>query len=51
VVVVRSFCFGPINFSPFGIKRQNEETLEAYYFIPFVKRYEWKYMSRKKDKW
>jgi xylose isomerase len=23
-VVVRSFCFGPINFSPFGINAKNE---------------------------
>jgi hypothetical protein len=34
--VVQSFCFGPINFSPFGIKRQKRRKLEAFMnFSPF----------------
>jgi hypothetical protein len=32
-VVVRSFCFGPITLSPFGIKHQKQRELEALYKI------------------
>jgi hypothetical protein len=35
----------PINFSPFGIKRQKRRKLEVF----FKERYECKYMSKAKD--
>jgi hypothetical protein len=37
-LVVRSYCFGRINFSPFGIKRQKQKTWEAYSFLPICKK-------------
>jgi hypothetical protein len=47
---VRSFYFGSINLSPFGIKRQKTKKLEAYTnFSPFEKDMNEKFMSRAKD--
>jgi hypothetical protein len=38
MVVVRSFCFGLNIFSPFGINRQKQRTLEPFYiFSPIDK--------------
>jgi hypothetical protein len=37
-LVVRSFCFGPIISPPLAISAENEETLEAYYFLPLCKK-------------
>jgi hypothetical protein len=37
-VVVRSFCFGPIIFSPFGIKCQKQRELEAFYSLPLLEK-------------
>jgi hypothetical protein len=33
-VMVWSFCFGPINFSPFGIKRQKQRNLRGLLILP-----------------
>ena len=34
-LVVRSFCFGPNTFSPFGIKRQKRRNLRGLIILPF----------------